>query len=75
MKEKKKKRYENASIDLLDIIRGFSVLEYSGQQYYFKHLKLMDAIEVDNEQIEDIKKSIKSGISTSDELIEKAMQS
>tara|TARA_R100000005_G_scaffold16461_1_gene6861 strand:+ start:2719 stop:3606 length:888 start_codon:yes stop_codon:yes gene_type:complete len=75
MKEKKKKRYENASIDLLDIIRGFSVLEYSGQQYYFKHLKLMDAIEVDNEQIEDIKKSIKSGISTSDELIEQAIQS
>ena len=62
------------SIDLLDIVRGYSVLTSSDDQCYFKHLTVLELLELDNLQDIDISRSIKSGIKTEKDLIETAIK-
>ena len=66
---------ENASLDLIDIIRGFSVFTYLEKKFFFKHFLVMDFIALDIEQTEDLKASKKSGILTEKELISSATRS
>tara|TARA_R110000765_G_scaffold304682_1_gene398606 strand:- start:83 stop:952 length:870 start_codon:yes stop_codon:yes gene_type:complete len=63
---------ENASLDLIDIIRGFSVFTYLEKKFFFKHFLVMDFIALDIEQAEGLKASKKSGILTEKELISNA---
>lgn len=66
---------DNASFDLIDIIRGFSILSYSKKKYFFKHFLLMDFMSLDVEQAQDLEVSKKSGILTEKDLIKSAMNS
>lgn len=63
-----------SSIDLLDIVRGYSVLTSSDSQCYFKHFTVLKLLELDNIQEIDITKSIKSGIKTEKDLLETAIK-
>ena len=60
-----KNNERNYSGDLLDISRGFSKLKVSDKNYYFRHF-------LDEEQNEDIERSVKSGIQTEGQLIKDA---
>jgi hypothetical protein len=62
------------SIDLLDIVRGYSVLTSSDSQCYFKHFTVLELLELDNLQELDISRSIKSGIKTEKDLVETAIK-
>jgi len=62
------------SIDLLDIVRGYSVLTTSDSQFYFKHFGLLELLEFDDLQEVDIARSIKSGIKSEKDLIDTAIK-
>ena len=62
------------STNLLDIVRGYSKLTLSGQDYYFKHFLYLDILQFEELFKEDIKKSVKSGIQTESQLIETAIK-
>lgn len=62
------------SVDLLDIIRGYSVLATSDSQCYFKHFKVLELLEFDDLQETDIIRSIKSGIKSEKDLIDTAIR-
>ena len=64
----------NYSLDLIDIVRGFSILNYSGKKYFFRHFPLLEFMRLDVEQVEDFNASKKAGISTREELINKAIK-
>ena len=59
---------------LLDVIRGYSILEYGDKIYYFKHFKIVDLLEFDHLQEKDIKEAIKSGIKTEKTLLDSAIK-
>jgi hypothetical protein len=65
---------ENYSLDLIDTVRGFSILNYSGKEYFFRHFSLLEFMQLDVEQVEDFNASKKAGISTREELINKAIK-
>ena len=62
------------SIDLLDIVRGYSILTTSGGPFYFKHFKVLELLEFDDMQEADIARSIKSGIKSEEDLIKTAIK-
>ena len=66
---------DNASLDLIDIIRGFSIFTHLEKKFFFKHFLLMDFIALDVEQAKDLEISQKSGILTEKELISSATRS
>ena len=59
---------------LLDVIRGYSILEYEDKVYYFKHFKIVDLLEFDHLQQKDIKQAIKSGIKTEKTLLDSSIK-
>lgn len=67
-----KNNEKNYSGDLLDISRGFSKLKVSDENYYFRHFLYTEILELDEEQNEDIERSVKSGIQTEKQLIKDA---
>ncbi len=62
------------SKDLLDILRGYSILSCSGKDYFFKHFLFIEILELEEQQRLDIKDSIKNGIQKESKLIEKAIE-
>tara|TARA_R100000734_G_scaffold18740_1_gene16342 strand:- start:614 stop:1483 length:870 start_codon:yes stop_codon:yes gene_type:complete len=66
-----KNRY---NIDLLDIVRGYSVLNCSYGQFYFKHHPLMRVLELDHLEQIDIENSKKRGIKSEQQLIDHAIK-
>ena len=72
--KKNQKKSDTASTDLFDIVKGFSILSLEKKTFFFKHPLFLDIIEVEAQQEIDIKKSISSGISSSEELIESAIK-
>ena len=64
---------DNYSSDLLEILQGYSTLEYSGQSYYFKHFSVIEVLELEFDEKKDIASSIKNGIKTKNELIKSAI--
>jgi|TARA_R110002167_G_scaffold274162_1_gene480235 hypothetical protein len=62
------------SVDLLDIVRGYSVLATSDSRCYFKHLKVLELLEFDDLQEMDISRSIKSGIKSEKDLVDTAIK-
>ena len=71
---KEKKHHNLYSSYLLDIIRGYSVLEGNSKTYYFKHFKVVDLLELDRLEESDIKNSIKSGIKSEEDLLDSAIK-
>ena len=59
--------------DLLEVVRGYSLLKYLDKSYYFKHFTVIDALEVEDLRIQDLACSEKSGIKTEKQLIESAI--
>jgi len=57
---------------LLDTLNGYSILELNNKSYYFKHFSLLQTLEVEGLKTIDIKKSIKTGIKTEEDLIKRA---
>jgi hypothetical protein len=71
----KEKKHNNLySSHLLDIIRGYSVLESLDKTYYFKHFKVIDILELDHLEDDDIKNSIKAGIKPEKDLLVSAIK-
>ena len=66
-----KNRY---NIDLLDIVRGYSVLNCSYGQFYFKHHPLIRVLELDHLEQIDIENSKKRGIKSEQQLIDHAIK-
>ena len=62
-----------AAAHLLDISRGFSILNLRGTSYYFRHFTLGEMLEFDEFQQIEFKKAVKTGIQTEEELIESAI--
>ena len=60
--------------DLLDVIRGYSVLDYDGKSYYFKHFTLVDFLRVECFREADIMSAVKSGIKKEQELLDSAIK-
>ena len=70
MKSEKNKAYSH----LLDILNGYSIIDLNNQSYYFRHFSLVDSLRFEAERDYDIKKSVKSGIKTEDELLKRAIE-
>tara|TARA_R110002153_G_scaffold43986_4_gene124155 strand:+ start:13170 stop:14039 length:870 start_codon:yes stop_codon:yes gene_type:complete len=64
---------ESHSVDLLEILQGYSMLEYLNTNYYFKHFNILEVLSLDFEEKKEIKKSVKTGIKTSEELVKSAI--
>ena len=60
--------------DLLDVIRGYSVLDYGGESYYFKHFTMVDSLQVESFKETDIRSSVNSGIKREQELLDSAIE-
>lgn len=60
--------------NLLDIVRGYSVLTKSGKSFYFKHFKVVDLLELDYLQEIDIAESKKIGIKKQEDLLDIAIK-
>ena len=69
-----KKNHHQIHNDLLDVIRGYSKLRVFKNTYYFKHFSIEDSLEVESLMKSDIEDSVKSGIKTRSELLEKAIK-
>ena len=64
---------ESHSVDLLEILQGYSTLEYLNTNYYFKHFSILDVLSLDFEEKQEIEKSVKTGIQTSEQLVQSAI--
>ena len=64
---------ESHSVDLLEILQGYSTLEYLNTNYYFKHFSILDVLSLDFEEKQEIEKSVKTGIKTSEQLVQSAI--
>ena len=64
----------NHSSNLLDIVRGYSVLKFLNKKYYFKHFLFVEILELDEMQRADIEKSVKKGIEKESDLIKNAIK-
>jgi hypothetical protein len=62
------------SSNLLDIVRGYSVLNFSNKEYYFKHFLFVEILELDEMQRADIKRSVNKGIQKEESLIKNAIK-
>jgi len=62
------------SINLLDIVRGYSVLTYGKKVYYFKHFSIITLLELDYLEKMDLAASVKAGIKKEEDLIELAIK-
>jgi hypothetical protein len=62
------------SINLLDIVRGYSVLTYGKKVYYFKHFSIIALLELDYLEKMDLAASVKAGIKKEEDLIELAIK-
>jgi hypothetical protein len=67
------KTNESHSVDLLEILQGYSTLEYLNTNYYFKHFSISDVLSLDFEEAQEIEKSVKTGIQTSEQLVRSAI--
>lgn len=55
---------------LFDIIRGYSVLNAHGREFYFRHMSIMLAYELENCNSHFLEQAKKSGIKTEQELVD-----
>ena len=62
-----------AAAHLLDISRGFSVLNLKDKNYYFRHFTIGEMLEFDEFQKIEFRRAVKTGIQTEKELIESAI--
>lgn len=71
-----KKKFQESELNkaLLDISRGFSILDAGGCDFYFKHFSIKDSIIFDSFYEDALKKARKSGIKTEKELIDFAIK-
>lgn len=65
---------ECSTIDLLDILQGYSVLEFEGKEYYFKHFSMLQFLRLDGLRQKDIRHSVKTGIKKEKDLIDRAIE-
>tara|TARA_R100000231_G_scaffold78286_1_gene60587 strand:- start:589 stop:1461 length:873 start_codon:yes stop_codon:yes gene_type:complete len=70
----KKNDDSDHSSNLLDIVRGYSVLNFSDKEYYFRHFLFVEILELDEMYKADIKKSVKKGIEKEEKLIKNAIK-
>jgi len=68
------KLLKRANSALLDINRGYSVLNASGRDFYFRHFTLLDALQMDEEYDKALAHAQRSGIKSEKELIEQAIK-
>ena len=64
----------SSSLMLLDIMRGFSVLDINSKTYYFKHFTISDLLEVDEFTFLSYKDSMKLGVKNKEQLIADAIK-
>jgi len=69
------KNHYQSHKDLLEIIRGYSKLDFLEKTYYFRHFTVEEMLEVEVFMERDIASSVKSGIETQDKLLEAAVKS
>lgn len=73
VKEKSQKNQPSASSILLDVVRGYSVLEVNKKKYYFKHFSLIEMLSLDEFERDEFEKARDSGIQTEQQLIDSAI--
>lgn len=65
---------KKANSALLDINRGYSVLNASGRDFYFRHFSIIDVLQMDEEYEKALFHASKSGIKKEEELINVALK-
>ena len=58
------------SVDLLDVVRGYSLIAHLGKPCYFKHFSVIGLLELDYLQDIDIDESTRAGIKKEKELLD-----
>ena len=58
------------SVDLLDVVRGYSIITHLDKPCYFKHFSVIDLLELDYLQDIDIAESTRAGIKREKELLD-----
>lgn len=61
------------SLILLDILRGYSIIRYKGNNLYFRHFRLYDQLELEEFSENCFQEAVKNGIKTEEELIKSAI--
>lgn len=65
---------QKASLALLDIVRGYSVLNSSGRELYFRHFSLLESLQFDEFYQKSIESAKRSGIKDENQIIEEAIK-
>lgn len=60
---------------LLEILRGYSILDCNGKDIYFKHFVYCEYLSLDEYEEQQVKEAVKDGIKTEEELIQNAVKS
>ena len=60
------------SLVLLDILRGYSVMNHGGQEFYLKHFSVIDYLSLEEYELAMFDSSVAKGIKTEEELIKRA---
>jgi hypothetical protein len=65
---------QKAHLALLDIIRGYSILNYSGGELYFRHFSLIESLQFDEFYQKTIESAKRSGIKDEELIIKDAIK-
>lgn len=71
---KKENQTPKINLALLDINRGYSILNACGRDFYFRHFSLYDLLIVDEEYEKALKHAQKTGIQPEESLIQQAIK-
>jgi hypothetical protein len=63
------------SINLLDIVRAYSILKFKGQDYFFKHFLVLEILELERKEFLDVESAVKSGIKREGDILKEAIKS
>jgi len=70
----KKELLKKAEIALLDILRGYSVLNAGSRELYFKHFTLLDSLAFEEEYNKSLASAKRSGIKDEEAIIKEAIK-
>lgn len=70
----KQELLKKAELVLLEILRGYSILNISNKEIFFKHFTVMDSLSFEEEYNKSLASAKKSGIKDEEELIKDAIR-
>ena len=69
MSQKKSQKNDSYQVDLLNIVRGHSIIYLDDKELYFKHPSVLQTLENESQFYVDIDKSIKAGIKSEKDIL------